>query len=549
MEVRDTQIILYQKNDFWISILESEGIPFQIIKSINELQKNFNKKVLILWQRINYDEFYHLSQWVGKENVIITKKEQFIKFKGENRQTEKFNFSKIDFSFIENIQEGNFIDYLQSSIHKGLCIGLFSDIDKYWSNTNISYKKICIDINKKIYTIESLNKIVKYNIRQYIRNVLLRSVQHFNHPLIYIWRFPKDMANVCNLRIDVDPDRNSNSIIAQKRINKTFELAKGSEDRTTFMVNFYKRIDNLYFINQYKHFSFDIQNHGYFHCLYPTFRHNLKNFDLAHMILKNNGINPVGFTCPEYFWYNSTRKILENYNYIYSHSFGLDYNNYPYRPVIDGTVTNYLEIPNDPLVFSKLEHAYNKNISPEKVSEFYLKSLTDKISTYDIPCIKYEHPAILGKYPIIIDSIYSLFNELDNVMPVTLTQWAKWLHRRNRFINNVSINHSCNENIESLCLNVNDNTVDLAEFGIAFQYDKDNIYVKHLEPGYKNRYDLTDFRKYTIKKSETFLNNIIFQKNEKKIDIFHSKKHLKKIISSYMLYFKYNKERFYVNQD
>ena len=549
MEARNTQIILYQKNHFWVSILESEGIPFQSIESIYELKDELGKKVLILWDRLNSEEVYQLKRWLSDKNVLITDKEYFNKISEENVQTVKFNYNDVDFSFVEKDSNCNTIDYLQSGFQSGLCIGLLSDIDKYWSNKKISYKKICIDLRKNIFTTESLNTVVKYNIRQYIRSILLRAVQHFNHPLIYVWRFPQNKASVCNLRIDVDPDRNSNPSIAQSKIDKTFGLAVGFEDRTTFMVNFYKRKDNLNFIDNYKHSSFDIQNHGYFHCLFPTFKHNLKNFELAHSILKSNGINPVGFTSPEYFWYDSTRTILESYNYQYSHSFGLDYNNYPYRPVIDGTITNYIEIPNDPLVYNKLIHAFQNKITPKQISDFYIKTLNDKIKTYDIPCLKYEHPAVLGEYPEIMGSIYSLFSTLEDVMPVTLTGWAKWLHKRNIFTNNVSINYHCKKDNSFISVKTDDELIDLSEFGIAYQYNEKEIFVKALESGCKNKYAFQDFRKYYRKESDTSINNIFSQRNEKKIDIFHSKKHLKKLISNYTLFLKYKNEGFYVNPD
>lgn len=549
MEVRNTQIVLYKKHHFWISFLESEGIPFLIIESVYELKADLNNKVIVLWHQLNNDEFHYLKRWLSRKNVLVTNEDNFNKICKKNVDKIKFNLSKIDFSCLTKNDECESIDYSQSTFHNGLCIGLLSDIDQYWSNTKISYKKICINVEKNIYTTESLNSVVKYNVRQYIRSALLNALKHLNQPLIYIWRFPQDKVNVCNLRIDVDPDRNTNPTIAQNKIDKTFQLASGFEDRTTFMVNFYKRNDDLNFIEKYKSSSFDIQNHNYFHCLFPTFKHNMKNFELAHSILKSSGINPVGFTSPEYFWYNNTRTILENYNYQYSHSFGLDYNNYPYRPVINGTITKYIEIPNDPLVFNKLKYAFQNNITPRQISDFYIKTLKDKIKRYDIPCFKYEHPAVLGEYPEIMKNIYSFFNNLKNVMPITLTGWAKWLHRRNIFINNVSINYHNKEDDSSISVKTDDESIDLNEFGIAYQYNEDCIYVTALESKKNNKYYLKDFNKLAITKSKDMLNSITFEENEKKIDIFNSKKHFKKLISNYLMFFRYKRYGYYIDKN
>jgi len=546
MEIRDIRIILVKRNDFWVSILESEGIPFKIIHSVMDIPPNTKNQIIITWFKASKLEKFTINALRNNGNVLLVKDSQLENFSSMNFKQVFFDYSKIDFGLLNDFNNDSKVSYKYINNGPSLLLGLYSKVENYWSNSQKSYKKICLDVKNQIYCTESLNRKVKYNIRLYIRDALIKCFAHFDLPLIYIWRFPEDKANVCNLRIDVDPDRNTAEDIAFERIVNTIEYAKENADKTTFFVNFYKRKNNLDFISLYKEYNFDIQNHNYFHCLYPTYSHNLKNFELGHNLLLRNSINSVGFSAPEYFWYNSTKRILEKYNYKYSHSFGLDYNNYPYRPIVGKQIAKYIEIPNDPLVFSKLISSY-KNISPEEITKIYIQSLLDKINSYDIPCIKYEHPNVLGKFPIIMNQIYSLFNSFDDVVPITLTKWASWLEKRNEIINDISIGYIKNSYGDTLKIESSINGNILAKYGIALQYDSKEIHVKSFDNKTQQEFNLKNFKKFVVKENELLLNKVVFQNDEKKIGVFHSLKHLKKLISNYKLFYKYKKERFYLD--
>jgi hypothetical protein len=546
MEIRYLRILVYKRNLFWISILESEGVPFQVIEDLTVLDSFIKDQVLILWnEAISSDETVYLASWIGRGNVLISQIDLARKFKSHDEKCEISDYSVSDFSrTVGDDPDKNVKTFFKRS-GKGYIVGLFFKIESYWLNTRKSYKKICLDITTETFTKESLNSVVKYNIRKYIRTALLRSYQFLEMPLVFIWRFPEDKANVINLRVDVDPDRKTESGIANDRIDKTFKQSIGNEDRTTFFINFYKRRGNLDFIRDYINYGFDIQNHNYFHCLYPTFSHNLRNFELGHQILARNDIIPVGFSSPEYFWYNNTMQILDKFNYKYSHSFGLDYNNYPYRPVISGTLAKYLEIPNDPLVYSKLVNTY-KGISAEMVSNFYIQSLQDKLNSYDIPCIKYEHPNILGEYPIIMDKIYSFFNQLENVVPITLTEWAIWLHKRNELVNNIKVGYYHDSFSNTVQVNLSEFSGESSDFGIGLQFNETEILVKKFSDNKIQELKVSEFKKYTIKKNQVALNMIFYDKDEKKINVWRSKRHLKKLVNNYRLYYQYKKKKFYL---
>ena len=69
------------------------------------------------------------------------------------------------------------------------------------------------------------------------------------------------------------------------------------------------------------------------------------NIKIAEEIIKKNGLYVSGFVAPEYFWYNNIADILEKRNYKNSNSLGFDYSNYPYNPVINEKLYNYIELP------------------------------------------------------------------------------------------------------------------------------------------------------------------------------------------------------------
>ena len=523
-------------------MLESEGIPYWVIENIGNYRTDRNPHIIISGQKTKYQKgvLSNLIKLSASGDVVILPSIIFNTVSQRSFSDIKIEHTKFsigDFSVIlDSEKTAERVPVLIGKIGKGLMIGCFSNLESYWSNSQKVTKRICLDITSGKFTTENMCRIVKGNMRKYIRSILLQACRFIDSPLMYLWKFPDDYKNVCNLRIDVDPDKNLNEKEALSLIHNTFKYAKGQEDRTTFFINFYRRHPNYCFFVPYLKDGFDIQSHNFIHCLFPDYKTNLKNFALAHQLLKTNSVTAKGFSCPEYFWYDHTADILEQFKYEYSHSFGFDYNNYPYRPVINGKVRSYMELPNDPLVWSKLT-TKNKKADPNKVAQVYIETLKDKLESVDIGCIKYEHPRILGKYPEISKAIFRFFDEQKDMIPTTLSNWSDWLHQRIDLLGKIDLIYTRNDRGDAVSIVVDPNFHNkLDSYGIGVQYDDDSIHVHKLANKPRQQILVKNAKSYKKKPPENMQGEIVFNSKEKKISWFHSRKHRHKLIKNYLLF-------------
>ena len=125
--------------------------------------------------------------------------------------------------------------------------------------------------------------------------------------------------------------------------------------------------------------------------------------------------------------------MLEKYHYKYNHSFGFDYSSYSYRPIVNGKIRDYFEVPVSPLVYSKFENAQNLNFRTS-ILELYEKAITSNINKVHIPCFIYEHPGVVGFRNEIINQIFKVKSKFKNILPITLTKWVLWLNEREKFL-------------------------------------------------------------------------------------------------------------------
>ena len=318
------KIAIDNKNSFWGSLLDSEGIS-TIEINYKDLQLLHLKKIDVLIITFIFFDLKKINDLILKGLIVIIESKQFFKF-SKNISYEKTietNYSEKDFSFLNPKSSSRRVNYKKIKFNKGYVYLTHKNLNKYWSASMQGYKTIVINNKKKYYATEKLCYVVKSNMRSYAKEFLFDIAKTINKPLVYIWKYPGTYRNIFNIRIDVDPDKNSSETEALKRINRTFAVGKNYIDRSSWMINFYRRMPNIDFLEKYIKQNYDIQSHAYYHCLFPLRSINYDNIKLAHSLLNKLGVKPVGFNAPEYFWYNHTAEIIEDIGYQYSNSFGL----------------------------------------------------------------------------------------------------------------------------------------------------------------------------------------------------------------------------------
>ena len=228
-------------------------------------------------------------------------------------------------------------------------------------------------------------------------------------------------------------------------------------------------------------------------------------------------------------------KVIEDLGYNYASSFGYDEMNYPYRPIVNNTIRKYFEIPSDPCVYSKYKQMFNND---KDILDAYKLSVRSGMKVVDLPCFKYEHPAVLGRENGIFEAImHEVCSDHENVLPITLTKFASWLEFRENFIKNNtiiveegSIPKITQKSKQFLSLKGNPLSIAIEHF------DSDNVELFPIESeNYK--YIVKPSGKKIINKhsDKKYENNKFFQKTPMKDKLIHIYKHHKKLLQSYFL--------------
>ena len=516
-------IVKVQKNLLsWIPFLGGEGIPFELIG--NTINKE--SKIIILDDII---QFKDLLQSSNKKNVFILDEKLKVNFKSNIIKSKSLNYSYETFDITLHSKQKNIsISYTQ--INNSLIIFYDSRLKELLANGSVVLKKISLSEDFECQTREPLSKINKNNIRKYKKKIIKMAFFYLDKPLIYLWKYPEFYKNVFNLRIDVDPDFSREDINLGK-IKNTFKQLEEYSDCVTFVINFFKRAPNYFFFKEYVK-KFDIQSHNFFHCLFPDRFTNEKNLTVAHSLLKKNIKNVDGFVCPEYFWYDHHANLLEKYHYKYNHSFGFDYSSYSYRPIVNGKIRDYFEVPVSPLVYSKFENAQNLNFRTS-ILELYEKAITSNINKVHIPCFIYEHPGVVGFRNEIINQIFKVKSKFKNILPITLSKWVLWLNEREKFLDKFSYTFK-NNNFRLGCNNFD------KKFSIAIERkNSEKIELINIKNGIKKKF-------FSIKPIQSNFNETIYDSSYSEINFLSNTSHRKKIIKNYLRFVKYRLKSFYL---
>ena len=512
----------------WRTWLSSYGFSY------SENESNFNN--IDIFIDPEYNLIKHLMS-IDSRCVVVLSDETLIKNLGINDIVWKYHYlDKSSFeteklytpsseSFVIRCGKVGSIDFITYRLKLNMCINS--------SDYKAQFIEPFPDIRRSYADV--LNKFNKSKVFRFMYFIIKNASVKLSKPLVYIWRFPSVYTNVFNLRIDVDPERMRGNGEVHRRINKTLNKCLDFTDRVTIAFNFYKR-PKSYIKNVLTTFSsLDLISHNYYHIHFPTKKHTRKNMLIAKNILQSSGINSKGFISPEYFWYPHVSKVIEDLGYNYASSFGYDEMNYPYRPIVNNTIRKYFEIPSDPCVYSKYTQMFNND---KDILDAYKLSVRSGMKVVDLPCFKYEHPAVLGRENGIFEAImHEVCSDHENVLPITLTKFASWLEFRENFIKNNtiiveegSIPKITQKSKQFLSLKGNPLSIAIEHF------DSDNVELFPIESeNYK--YIVKPSGKKIINKhsDKKYENNKFFQKTPMKDKLIHIYKHHKKLLQSYFL--------------
>ncbi len=168
----------------------------------------------------------------------------------------------------------------------------------------------------------------------------------------------------------------------------------------------------------------DTQSHGHYHHIYRDPESNRRNLERARRMLREEGIEVVGFAAPGGRWNRGLDSVLEAGEYSYSSDFSLGYDDYPFFPWLGDRWSRVLQLPIHPVcegLFNEAGRADEEQIAR------YLASVTAARLSAGEPAFVYGHPERrLGRMPSVLLRIAESVDAHPLAWRVTLTEFARW---------------------------------------------------------------------------------------------------------------------------
>ncbi len=456
-------IFIENVDSAWGAFLDSEGIPYR-----KEISKN--TRLFFVYSSQAYFRILDGSYKNDISIIICTK--LAIQNGLTNNQFETTNtiYSSLDFACYDEV--GCLLSTDCAKVHISSSLGRkilwpSVDIDSLMFSGRRANKRILVDRDHSYQ--DNLTFVDKRNLRSYMTELLDVAFDFLQQPILSIWKHPKVTQASFNLRVDVDPEKNTSESEAFDKIKATFVQLDKWKDRVTFAINMYRWLPKFNFFQEQSAKGFDIQSHCYYHYHYPLKSINRKNISTSHFILKDHDIHASGFVSPENFFTSDVYEYLQKLNYKYVSSFGYDYINYPHRPLVNGRLASFYEITADPMVLSKINQ-FCDTTDIKLVNDYYKKSITSTLSQAGETCFKYEHPAVLGKFPSIVNTIMATIDEYSEINFTTLTKFSEWLHQRSNLLDKVELSFNKSNNVIDLTYHEDRMPAeDLSEFGVKLR--------------------------------------------------------------------------------
>jgi len=169
---------------------------------------------------------------------------------------------------------------------------------------------------------------------------------------------------------------------------------------------------------------YDTNSHGHFHYVYRDPEANYRNLERAHGILRDAGIEPVGFAAPHGRWNPGLDDAIESLGYVYSSDFQLGYDDFPFYPWKGHCFSSVLQFPVHPVCEGLFLDA---GVQEGRIVADYLSRVVEAKIKAGEPALIYGHPERrLGKMPEILIALHRRLQRHSLVWRVTLTELARW---------------------------------------------------------------------------------------------------------------------------
>ena len=164
--------------------------------------------------------------------------------------------------------------------------------------------------------------------------------------------------------------------------------------------------------------------------------------------MESAGIPITGFASPFGKWNPFLNQVLEEMKFAYSSEFAMGYDDLPFFPVFNNTISSVLQIPVHPICIGSLrDMLYPK----DEMIEYFDRLIKMKFER-NSPIMLYGHPRNeIDRFPEVTDFILSSMKNLPGIWLTTYTGFAEWWKKR------LMADYSIHIDNESITINT-DNT-------------------------------------------------------------------------------------------
>lgn len=416
--MKTLSICLSNKDIFWISLLDSEGIPWLVAKNIEEMP------VLIMVNTSSKQYLANAKTVLLKGGSVIVEDGATLFRETTHIQTKTFPYE--DKHFIGCYEEGKrkILTIQVKKVLRGTAIYLPFSLKKLWFKRKVLKQNVKVDEIGKTDLWENLPFTNKKNVRRIIVDIIKFAYHSAGLPLVQKWYWPGENRSIFSFRADMDAGRSESmlrfldNVKPWKDILSCFVCGKSYEGKCDLLKKTSEVVS-------------EIGNHTYTHFVYSSAVQNRINLELTERLLEKVGIKPKGYVGPASFWHPSMYDVLQEKGYQYTSSFGVDHDNLPYFPVRNSIETyDLVEIP-----FHCLGDRFPKfgmGLDSLEVFRFF-DLLIDKKYRAGEPITLYGHPDMegrLGDHPVLIKSIFERALSLPDIWSGNMGELAKWWRER-----------------------------------------------------------------------------------------------------------------------
>lgn len=416
-------VFLLKRDPSWISLLDAEGISWAQLNS-NDLIKNHTALVFVLPKGTPKSIAENCYALALRGACLICEPDTEPVMPLDEIYYYKMPYEDQNFCGLENKNNPQAIRVKRGKFGQGTVFCLPFCLRPLWESWGRARRFINVGNGQTIY--EEMSAIVKKNVRRVVIEIIKQAFFQSGVPYIHKWYFPGRNRSVFCFRGDADGGPKENFL-------RWLDAVKPYAENTSvfFCTSQYQTKKEL--IRASCDAGLEVGSHNHWHIVFPERFTNLISLRKAEDIFKSQNIVPRGFVAPAYFWHPSMYKLLEEKNYLYSSSFRINHDGFPYLPCINGRLGKVLEIP-----FHCLGDRFPVSGIPlggSDVYRFFKEIITKKYAAAE-PMFFYGHPDVegrMGTTPELVRFIMETARSFSDVKPMQLSEYARWWHRRNRF--------------------------------------------------------------------------------------------------------------------